>query len=113
MSAEIVSAPLRRPRTFASVVCALAILAGEDFLRAQEPAAPQPVSQEQLRGAIDQLGNLDYNLRTSASQTVRRAAASQAVPALLGAISSHADGYVRYRALVLLTGFNDSRIKAS
>jgi HEAT repeat protein len=113
MSTEVISALLRRPRTLASAVCALAILGGEDFVRAQEPAAPQPVSQEQLRGAIDQLGNLDYNLRTSASQTVRRAAAGQAVPALLAAISSHTDGYVRYRALVLLTGFNDSRIKAA
>ena len=34
---------------------------------------------------------------------------AQAVPALLQAVAEHADGYVRYRALVLLTGFNDPR----
>ena len=34
---------------------------------------------------------------------------SQAAPALLRAVDEHADGYVRYRALVLLTGFNDPR----
>src|SRR4029079_7465976 len=33
------------------------------------------------------------------------------VPALLRAVAEHADGYVRYRALVLLTGFNDPRTK--
>ena len=27
------------------------------------------------------------------------------------AVAEHADGYVRYRALVLLTGFNDPRTK--
>jgi HEAT repeat protein len=78
-------------------------------LYAQEPAGPQAVTPEDLRRAIDQLGNLDYEVRSAASRTVRRAAPAQAVAALLEAISSHADGYVRYRALVLLTGFNDSR----
>jgi len=42
---------------------------------------------------------------------VRRAPAAQAVPALTQAVAEHADGYVRYRALVLLTGFNDPRTK--
>ena len=30
---------------------------------------------------------------------------------LLRAVAEHADGYVRYRALVLLTGFNDPRTR--
>ena len=47
----------------------------------------------------------------NASRTVRRTPAAQAVPALLQAVAEHADGYVRYRALVLLTGFNDPRTK--
>ena len=29
------------------------------------------------------------------------------------AVAEHADGYVRYRALVLLTGFNDPRTKGA
>lgn len=33
-----------------------------------------------------------------------------AVVALLGAVDGHPDGYVRYRALVLLTGYKDPRI---
>jgi HEAT repeat protein len=76
---------------------------------AQEPSAPQPVSPAQLQAAIDKLGDLDYSVRTNASRTVRRTESSQAVPALLRAVAEHSDGYVRYRALVLLTGFNDPR----
>ena len=82
---------------------------GQAVARGQEPAAPQPVAAAQLRAAIDKLGNLDYDARTAAARTVRRAPAMQAVPALIRAVAEHADGYVRYRALVLLTGFNDAR----
>jgi len=78
---------------------------------AQEPNAPQSVSAAALNAAIDKLGDLDYATRTAASRTVRRTAASQAVPALLRAVNEHTDGYVRYRALVLLTGFSDPRAK--
>ena len=69
------------------------------WLRAQEPGAPQAVFPAQLTAAINKLGDLDYATRTAASKTVRRTAASQAVPALIQAVSDHADGYVRYRAL--------------
>ena len=75
----------------------------------QEPGAPQAVAQKELQAAIDKLGDLDYDTRTSASRTVRRTESMQAVPALLQAVAEHRDGYVRYRALVLLTGFNDPR----
>jgi HEAT repeat protein len=78
---------------------------------AQEPAAPQAVSPAQLSAAIDKLGDLEYTIRTNAARTVRRTTPSQAVPALLQAAAEHADGYVRYRALVVLTGFNDPRTK--
>jgi len=91
------------------LACGSALLAGQ----AQEPKSPQAVSSAELTAAIDKLGNLDYDVRTSASRTIRRTPASQAVPALIAAAAGHADGYVRYRALVLLTGFNDSRAAAS
>jgi HEAT repeat protein len=82
-----------------------------DGMPAQEPSAPQPVSPKQLAAAIDKLGDLDYATRTAAARTVRRAPAAQAVPALLQTVAEHADGYVRFRSLVLLTGFNDPRTK--
>jgi len=77
----------------------------------QEPSQPQSVSAAELRAAIDSLGSLDHDTRTRASKTVRRALAAQAVPALIQTVSDHPDGYVRYRALVLLTGFNDPRAR--
>src|SRR5688572_18912192 len=80
---------------------------------AQEPSAPQPVTAAQLKAAIDKLGNLDYATRTDASRTVRRTPGAQAVPALMQTVSDHADGWVRYKSLILLTGFNDPRTKDS
>jgi hypothetical protein len=71
------------------------------------------VPAQQLQAAIDQLGNLDYDTRSAASRTIRRATPAQVVPVLLRTVAEHADGYVRYRALVLLTGFNDPRTKAT
>jgi HEAT repeat protein len=95
---------------FLGVFCALGGVraAGAQGV-AQEPAAPQTVSAAQLKAAIDKLGDLDYDVRTGAARTVRRTVATQAVPALLQTVAEHADGYVRYRALVILTGFNDPR----
>jgi len=94
-----------------SVLCSLGVLCLARGARAQEPPAPQTVSPAQLQAAIAKLGDLDYATRTTASRTVRRTASTQAVPALLQAVSEQADGYVRYRSLVLLTGFNDPRTK--
>jgi len=93
------------------VLCGLGVLRGAREVRAQEPAAPQTVSPSQLQAAIAKLGDLDYTTRTNASRTVRRTANAQAVPALLQAVADQPDGYVRYRALILLTGFNDARTK--
>jgi HEAT repeat protein len=69
------------------------------------------VTPEQLKTAIDRLGNVDYAVRAPASRTVRRAPGAMAVPALLDAVVAHKDGYVRFRALVLLSGFNDPRTR--
>ena len=94
------------------ILCGVLLLvAGGASGRLQEPAGPQAVSREQLQAAISRLGNLDYETRTEAARTVRRTPGQQAVPALLQAVAEHADGYVRYRSLVLLTGFNDPRTK--
>lgn len=78
---------------------------------AQEPTQAQSTSLAQLKAAIDASGSLDYTTRTDAARLVRRTAGSQAVPALLDAVSGHADGYVRFKALVVLTGFNDARTR--
>ncbi len=71
-------------------------------------ASPAPKT---LAAAIEDLGKLDYAVRTAASAMVRRAPAEQAVPMLITAITSHGDGYVRFRALVLLAGIGDPRTR--
>jgi HEAT repeat protein len=77
-----------------------------------QPADSQaPVTAEQVKSAIDKLGALDYAVRSPAARTVRRADAAIAVPALLQAVKQHPDEYVRFRALVLLSGFNDPRTR--
>ena len=75
----------------------------------QAPAAAQSgaVTAEQVRAALDRLGSVEFPVRIEASRTVRRGAANIVVPILSEAATSHKDGYVRYRALVLLSGFND------
>ena len=74
------------------------------------PATPRPPTSN-LRTAIDNLGKFDEPTRTAAAKAVRRVEPAQAVPALIDAASNHADGYVRFRALVLLSGFNDARAR--
>lgn len=103
-----------RVRRLASIVAMLACgcQALTSAAAAQAVPAP-PASPPPLNAAIDRLGDLDYEKRSAAARAVRRADAAQAVPALLRAVSEHADGYVRFRALVLLTGFNDSRTEGA
>lgn len=72
-------------------------------------AGAGPLSgQGALSAAIDALGAFDFPARTAAARTVRRAPAADAVPALTEAVKNHKDSYVRYRALVLLAGFDDT-----
>src|SRR5262249_54856504 len=104
------SPPPRSRRTWRvsiGLLCAAAVLSGAQFAHSQEPSTPQTVSPAGLQAAIDNLGKLDYEIRTAASRTSRRTPVNQAVPALVNAVRTHQDGYVKYRALVLLTGFND------
>lgn len=94
------------------VAFALAVAIGSASPGAQAPAAPgDPVTSPQLTGAIDKLGSLDFPTRMAAGRTVRRATPNLAVPALTSAVAGHTDGYVRFRALVLLSGFNDPRTR--
>lgn len=99
---------------FVSAVVAFTLL-HRDGVGAQalpaEPSTQQPGEALELGRAIDQLGDLNYETRTAASRLVRRTPGSQAVPALLRAVAEHRDGYVRFRALVLATGFNDPRTR--
>jgi HEAT repeat protein len=97
-----------------AVVAALAVginayaQAGALASAAQE-RGPQTISAEAIQAAIDSLSNLDFPVRMNASRTLRRAPASAVTPALIRAVESHKDQFVRFRALVLLTGFNDAR----
>lgn len=84
-------------------VCALAVAAA--------PPQQDPVTPEALEAIIDSLGRLDYEVRMKAARAIRRAPAAMATAALMDAASGHADGYVRYRALVLLSGFGDPRAR--
>jgi HEAT repeat protein len=80
-----------------------------------QPPAPKPpppdatITAAQVQAAIDKLGALDYPVRSGSAATVRRADAAITLPALLQAVKQHADQYVRFKALVLLSGFNDPR----
>jgi HEAT repeat protein len=78
--------------------------------RASESPAAEKVSPAQLKSAIDLLGSLDFPVRMNAGRTIRRAESAVAVPALLEAVATHKDSYVRFKALVVLSGFNDPRI---
>jgi HEAT repeat protein len=98
-------------------VVSLALLPASVIAQAGRPAVALPeqretvVTVEQLKGAIDRLATVDYAVRTSAARTIRRAPVQTAVPALLEAVAGHADGYVRFRSLILLSGFNDPRTR--
>jgi HEAT repeat protein len=69
------------------------------------------ITPDALRAAIDQLGAFEYVDRARAARTARRAPQAMAIPALLQASAEHADGYVRYRSLVLLSSYPDPRVR--
>ncbi len=79
--------------------------------QAAKPAADTPVAAEQVRASIDTLGSIDFPVRSASARTIRRADPTIAVPALLQAVKQHKDEYVRFRALVILSGFNDPRTR--
>ena len=95
-------------RGFVLGLLVLVVLPGS-FVRGTGQTAE--VTPAQVSAAIDKLGTLEFPVRMDAARTVRRAAAAIAVPALSEAALKHTDGYVRFRALVLLSGFNDPRTR--
>ena len=84
-----------------------AILAG-GVADAQTPATPaEPAATTDLATNISRLTDLDYRTRMHAARLIRRAPSPDAVAALKVAVLGSNDKFVRYRALVLLTGFGD------
>ncbi|HEU4690957.1 MAG TPA: HEAT repeat domain-containing protein [Vicinamibacterales bacterium] len=79
----------------------------EPRAQAQAGAPAADAAPSDLKQNIANLSSLDFPVRMHAARLVRRTAESQAVPALVEAARRHPDEYVRYRALVLLTAFND------
>jgi hypothetical protein len=72
--------------------------------------AGENVTAAQVKTAVGLLGSFEFPVRMDAARTVRRADPATALPALLEAIANESgDWYVRFRALVLLSGFNDPR----
>jgi HEAT repeat protein len=84
-----------------------ASIRGQAPARSGDPVATLP----QVKAALDRLGDLDFTTRMTAGRTIRRAPVATAVPALMEAVAEHKDSYVRFRALVLLSGFNDPRTR--
>jgi HEAT repeat protein len=60
-----------------------------------------------LQTNIARLSALAYPTRMNAARTIRRLPAAEAVPALVQAVQKHQDEFVRYRAFILLSSFND------
>ncbi len=73
------------------------------------PTYPQ-TTREDVDRTIDRLGAFDDDERMRAAGVVRRAPGTVALPALVDAAAGHADSFVRYRALVLLSGYDDPRV---
>ena len=96
-------------RRAALVFAAVIALAAGVRAAVDQERGPSPTNADELRAAIAKLGDLDYGVRSKAGRVVRRAQPAEAVPALLQAAREHEDGYIRFRSLVLLTGFNDPR----
>ena len=90
------------------MVLLLAAAGAVSAARSQE-RGPTPLSPGDLQAAVGKLGDLDYATRMKAGRAIRRAPGAVAVPALLDAVREHADGYIRFKALILLTGFSDPR----
>lgn len=66
--------------------------------------APVTQAAPDVATHIGNLGAFDFDVRTGAARALRRVPAATLVPALEAAARGHADEYVRFRSLVLLSG---------
>lgn len=80
-------------------------------MMAVQPGVAQP-TRDDLRAAVDRLGDFDYAARTDASRTLRRADPDAVFPVLLDAVQHHEDSYVQFRAVVLIYGLALPRSRA-
>jgi HEAT repeat protein len=83
-----------------AVIMVATLLVGPEVAAAQGAAAT-------LSTAITNLSSLDYPTRMNAARAIRRLPAAEAVPALTEAVLKHRDEFVRYRAFIVLSSFND------
>jgi HEAT repeat protein len=104
--------PSRPSRFTAAALVSIALsvpILGQGGTVPSQERGPEPASPESVQAAIDALSNLDFSTRLNAARTLRRAPAETVAPALIRAVESHKDQYVRFKALVLLTAFADAR----
>ena len=80
------------------------------FVLLAQPSLGQ-TSTEELQAAVDGLGDFDYDVRMEASRALRRADPEAALPLLLDALRSHADSYVQFRAIVLISGLELTTVR--
>jgi len=76
-------------------------------LAVDDGAAQSAAAATDLKTHIANLSALEFPTRSNAARMIRRAAAAQAVPALSEAVAKHPDEFVRYRAFIVLSSFND------
>jgi HEAT repeat protein len=78
------------------------------------------VTKEQVAAAIGRLATIDnagkndgsdYAVRMEAARTIRRGSPEVSIPLLVKAATTHENGYIRFRALVLLSGYQDPRVR--
>src|SRR5215211_7452636 len=100
-------------RRFASFAAAVVLLVAPAVAQVAPPVAQvappatpatQKVSPAQVKAAIDLLGSIDFPVRMEAARGIRRADSTLPIPALVDAVASHTDTYIRFKALVILSG---------